>query len=210
MKNAKVFSAICSVLVSLGLAACASPSPTTTPVQTQPSARTNDSLPAALDCKPPEKEVDHLVVSLPTDAAGAWKVGNAAKNPSSSIMEFIRADDDINRWRELFTVQTVAAGPEGMRAPADALDLVRAMHERQCPGAFRWNVVASKDIAVVYEWQATRCRGWPDQHEIASIINGKYSQFFVRYTAKVYRVAPDVRAEWIERLTNTKVVLRCH
>ena len=210
MQNTKVLTAVCVVVVSLGLAACASRSPTTTPAQTPPGERTNDSRSAALDCKPPEKEVDHLVVSLPTDAAGAWKVGHAAKDPLLSITEFIRADDDINRWRELFTVQTNAAGPGGVRAPADALDVIRATRERQCPGAFRWNVVASKAKAVVYEWQATPCQGWPDQHEIASIINGKYSQFLVRYTAKVYRVAPDVRSEWIERLTNTKVVLRCH
>jgi hypothetical protein len=42
---------------------------------------------------------------------------------------------------------------------------------------------------------------WPEQSELATIVVGRYNVFLLRYAAKVHELAPDVRAEWIKKLS---------
>jgi hypothetical protein len=134
-----------------------------------------------------------------------WKVGYEAKLPHQcSITEFIREGDEINNWKELLTIQNF---PPSWGGPSseETLNMLKAIRERQCPGVTKWNIIGKDDKSVLYEWQAKPSLGWPDQHEIARIIYGKYNRFLLRYTVKVYQMSPEERTKWIRRFLQAKI-----
>src|SRR5262249_28800514 len=121
-----------------------------------------------------------------------------------SIAEFIREGDDIKNWKELVTLQNYVP-PWGGPSPEDALNGLKAVREKNCPGVTTWNVIARDETSILYEWQAKPCLGWPDQHEIARIIYGKYNRFLLRYTVKVDEMPPEERTKWIGILLQAKI-----
>jgi len=115
-----------------------------------------------------------------------WKVGNMSEIPRQiSVTEFIREGDNIKAWKELFTVQTIGRHGGSPSSPEEWIDRLKAVSEKDCPGVKKWNVIARDETSILYEWQAKPCLGWPDQHEIARIILGKYNSFHLRYKTKV-------------------------
>jgi hypothetical protein len=53
-----------------------------------------------------------------------WKVGHSARYSKGSITEFIREGDNINNWRELFTVHEFPT-TWGASSPEDTLNLLK-------------------------------------------------------------------------------------
>jgi hypothetical protein len=134
-----------------------------------------------------------------------WKVGYQAEIPQKfSITEFIREGDDINNWKELLTIQNYVPSWGGS-SPENALNELKTAREKNCPGGTRWNVIEKNKDSVLYEWQAKPCLGWPDQHEIARIIFGKYNRFVVRYTVKQYKMPDEQRDYWIGRFSKAGI-----
>jgi hypothetical protein len=123
-----------------------------------------------------------------------WKVGSEAGPPSypGSLTEFIHEGDDINNWKQLLTIENFTHSSGGS-SPEDALNRLKSIQERECPGVTNWNVVAKDANSILYEWRAKPCLGWPDQDEVARIIDGKYNQFIIRYTVKEYQMPPEER-----------------
>lgn len=137
-----------------------------------------------------------------------WRIGNLAEVPAQNylIMEWVRAGDDIKNWRELFTVQRFAKSWGG-RSPEDALNSLKAIREKTCPSSTEWSVINKDENSILYEWRASPCLGWPDQHEISRIIDGQHARFRAGYTAKVGHISPEKRAEWINRISEFRVEL---
>lgn len=133
-----------------------------------------------------------------------WTVGHYAELPDQyAITEFIREGDDINNWRELLTIQNfppLLGGPSA----EDALNILKAVREKECPGVTKWNVIAKDENSILYEWQAKPCRDWPDQHEIARIIHGKHNTFILHYALKTYQMPDEQRTKWIKRFSDAK------
>ena len=133
-----------------------------------------------------------------------WKVGHYAEIPNQYVItEFIPEGDDINNWEELLTIQhfpPLWGGP----SPEDALNKLKAIREKKCPGVTKWNIIDKDERSILYEWQATPCIGWPDQHEIARIIYRKYDTYFLHYTLKTYQMSAEQRSKWIKKLLNAK------
>jgi hypothetical protein len=139
-----------------------------------------------------------------------WKVGHFVdKPPLYALTEFIREGDDIKNWRELFSVQNFGAKSWGLASPEESLNALKASREQQCPGATQWNVIEKRSDSILYEWQAKACQGWPEQHEIAKMMYGKYNRFLIHYVAKSYQLPSDTRSKWIKRFAESKIVLRC-
>jgi hypothetical protein len=139
------------------------------------------------------------VLSFKTEEG--WKIGSSAEQPNIySIDEFIREGDDINSWHELLTIQNFALG-RNFGSPEEFFNRLKASREKECPDSTIWNVLWKDEKSILYESQAKACLGWPEQHEIARIIDGKYNRFVISYTAKVYQIESDVRIKWIERLS---------
>jgi hypothetical protein len=161
-----------------------------------PHSPTQAALPAAT---PIEHE------RLRFDFETGWRRAYSAETPSSSqIHEFVREGDDINSWKELVTIQNLVKSQYGTSADATFRRL-KADVERKCPNLTHWQIVASTPNSVLYEWTAEPCQTWPDTHEIAKIVEGKYNYFVVRYTIKAQRIAEDVRASWLRRISEATI-----
>lgn len=139
-----------------------------------------------------------------------WKLGySVEKPPFYTLAEFIRQGDDIDHWRELLTIQSFDAKSSGSASPEESLDAIKALREQRCPGATRWNVIETRPDSILYEWQARSCQGWPEQHEIAKILLGKYNRFWIHYVAKNYQLPSETRSAWIKAFAESKIVSRC-
>jgi hypothetical protein len=134
-----------------------------------------------------------------------WKMANHAERDGYVIMEYVRQGDDIHHWKELFTYQNFGLGHKRAPTPKDELDALKALKEKECPGATEWTVIAQDESSVLYEWQEKPCLGWPDQHEIARIIFGKHNLFILHYAAKVQQLDPDTRKNWIKTFEDATI-----
>ncbi len=153
-------------------------------------------------CAAFQTKTEHVgVFGIPWTA----KLGHHAEVPNQlSIDEFIREGDDINNWQELLTIAN-SSKSWGGSSPEDALNNLKVIRERGCPGQTKWSIIKKDENSVLYEWQARPCLGWPDQHEIAIIIDGQYNRFRIAYTAKMYQLPPDRRNQWINVISSAKV-----
>lgn len=124
-----------------------------------------------------------------------------------TIQEFIRKGDDINNWKELLTIHNFVLKPS-MRSPATMFNQLQNLREQECPNSTRWTILKQENKSILFEWQSKPCLGWPSQHEIARIIDGKYNRFLLRYTAKVYQLEASVRATWIDRFSQAAILLK--
>ncbi len=136
-----------------------------------------------------------------------WKVGNSAKGPNhSSIIEYIREGDDINNWRELVTIQSFRKSRGAPSSPEETLKVLKAIREKECTGSTEWNVIDKNENSILFESQAKPCLGWPEQHEIEKIVDGKNSRFILHYAAKVYQLPPDTRTKWIKKFAEATIL----
>ena len=133
-----------------------------------------------------------------------WTVGHYDERPGqAAILEFVRAGDTIERWRELLTLQQFPPQGDGSSV-REVFQRLQALRETACPGATVWKVIHQDATTLLYEWQAKPCRGWPHQHEIAKIIHGPSHTSVLRYTVKTYRMRDEQRAEWIARFAEAR------
>jgi hypothetical protein len=69
-------------------------------------------------------------VDLGFELEPGWTIANKAKAPDqSAIVEVIRAGDDINNWKELFTVQRFLPSWGGS-SPDETLDMLMSSEDR--------------------------------------------------------------------------------
>ncbi len=158
------------------------------------------SITAGCATTPPKEE--GLAWSLPAGETN-WVTGNEREVKGKyRIYEYVREGESIQDWSELLTIQNFA-GTKG--SPEEILDVLKALREKQCPGATSWNVIAKDEGSILYEWKAKRCAGWPDQHEIARIVDGKWNRWRFAYTAKVPEIAKERREIWIQSLSEARI-----
>lgn len=133
-----------------------------------------------------------------------WKIGHYSEVPNQYVItEFIREGDNINNWKELLTIQNFPplwGGP----TPEDALKKLKEIRENECPGMTKWNIINKDETSILYEWQATPCLGWPNQHEIARIIYRKYDKYFIHYVQKTKQISAEQRSKWIKKISDAK------
>lgn len=135
-----------------------------------------------------------------------WKVGRTADDAQrrTSLVEFIRPDDDINAWKELFTVASIPP-PRGGIGPDRAMQFLQAVSESRCPNTARWTVIEKDDRSVLYEVRRAPCLTFPDIHELGRVLIGKYNLFQVVYATKQAEMATADRTSWIKTLAETKI-----
>ena len=120
-------------------------------------------------------------------------------------IEQVRKGDDFQNWYELLTMQNFAR-PWGGATPAAALEELKAVHEKRCPGVTVWNVIEQDEASIFYEWQARMCAGWAEQHELARICYGVNNVWLMRYTVKEYTMTAEQREEMLKTLRSARVV----
>jgi hypothetical protein len=148
------------------------------------------------------KHDDDLLLKLPP----GWVKGYFAENrrEQSEIMQFIRPGDDIHNWKELLTELSYGK-PRGTHKPEEMLDRIKAQREKECPGSTVWNVIESDEKSITYEWHFQSCLDQPEQGEIAKILVGKRTVYFLQYAKKGKELSADERDTWVNWLGEAKL-----
>jgi len=133
-----------------------------------------------------------------------WKVGSQHDfgRGRGSIREFLPADESINQWRHLATIQFLEGARNSPRAAMD--DLERTMNAR-CPGKTDWSIVSDDPHSVVYEWRIHGCPGQDNQSEIARMMQGNDGLHRIAYSEKGDSMDPANRALWLHTLQTAYV-----
>lgn len=155
-------------------------------------------------------EGDRLQYSLPENEG--WTLGyeNFVQAPMGSaggtwIEEYVRPGETVEDWGELVTVmKTFRAFGESQKRFYQKLVDIR---EDNCPGSTRWNIIEEKEKLILYEWWATPCMGFGEQHEVAIILDGRRDRFLFRYTSMSSEMAPERRTQWIETFKAARVII---
>ena len=145
---------------------------------------------------------DDLILKLPP----GWIKGHMAENrrEQSEILELIRPGDDIDNWKELLTELSYPK-PRGIRKPEEMLDRIKALREKECPGSTVWTVIGEDEESITYEWHFQSCLGQPEQLQIAKILVGKRTVYFLQYAKKVKELPAHERDTWLKWLAEAKL-----
>ena len=119
-----------------------------------------------------------------------------------SIIEFVPKGETVEDWSELVTIQDFA---NISGSPETFLNQLKSLREKLCPGSTIWNVIAKDEHSILYVWKAKPCAGWPDQHEISRILDGKWNRWRIAYTAKVQEISKEKRNKWIQSLSKATI-----
>jgi len=148
-----------------------------------------------------KQKTDHLTFAVPK----GWKFVNSREVPDQyQMMEFVREGDDLKNWKELLTVQNFSKS-RAFRSPQEAYDNLKGQTEKDCPGATQWSVISQDANSILYEWHSQSCRDWPEQHEVARILIGKYNAFILHYATKVHELSAETRTEWIKNFGQASI-----
>ncbi len=141
-----------------------------------------------------------LQFSLPTDRK--WITGNdQAVEGKYTITELVPEGETVQSWSEIITIQNFA----GMSGTPESLFEQLKVLQKMCPGSTKWTLIEKDDRSILYEWRATPCAGYPDQHEISRIIDGNWNRFRIAYTAKVSEISAEKSAAIIQSLSEATV-----
>lgn len=145
--------------LSVVLAACSSalvephprPSSTTLPVPLATSA----------GCTSPSVEYDHVSFFLEGEDP-KWTLGYSVEQPPAyALKEYVREGNNIQNWRELFSVLVFNAKAWGRPSPEESLDALRSQREKRCPGMTLWSVIEKAADSVLYESRSNLVRVCP-------------------------------------------------
>lgn len=163
---------------------------------------TTEQKPQAADDKPVEEGLSWSIPALGRE----WVPGFSQEKPGEfSVMELVLKGETVENWSELITIQNFA---NIKRSPEAFFEGVKALREKRCPGSTTWNVIDKDERSILYEWKAKPCAGFPDQHEISRIIDGKWNRFRIAYTAKVSEIPAETRDAFVQSMSDATVVIK--
>jgi len=163
---------------------------------------TAEQKPQAADDKPVEEGLSWRQV--PSDRE--WVLGFLEEKPGEfSITEFVPKGETVENWSELMTIQNFA---KTRGSPEEFFEGLKALREKRCPGSTTWNVINKDERSILYEWKAKPCAGFPEQHEISRIIDGKWNRFRIAYTAKVSEIPAETRDAFVQSMADATVVIK--
>lgn len=133
----------------------------------------------------------------------AWQLAYSAPVNNGRIDEYILAGDTLESWHQLMTVlRTYRMLGQSRRDMYEGLQKIR---EEECPGSTRWNLVEESDHHLIFEWWATPCLGFPDQYELAVLVDGTRDRVKLSYAVKARDVDPTVRESWLVTMRNARL-----
>ncbi|MBT8126179.1 MAG: hypothetical protein HKP12_06115 [Gammaproteobacteria bacterium] len=163
---------------------------------------TTEQKPQAADEKPVEEGLNWSIPVLGRE----WVTGfSQEKAGEFSIVELVLKGETVHNWSELITIQNFANTRRNPRAFFEGL---KALREKECPDTTTWNVIEQDERSILYEWRAKPCAGFPEQHEISRIIDGKWNRFRIAYTAKVSEIPAETRQAFVKSMSNAAIVIK--
>ena len=135
-----------------------------------------------------------------------WVTGFAHEKPGDyKIVELVLEGETVHNWSELITIQNFGNTRRSAHAFYEGL---KALREKECPGTTSWNVIEKDERSILYEWRATPCAGYPEQHEVSRIIDGQWNRFRIAYTAKLSEIPAETRDAFVKSLSSASVVVK--
>jgi hypothetical protein len=114
------------------------------------------------------------------------------------IDEWVRPGETVDGWTELFTVQNWVKSQTG-GSPQEFMKQLEARHRKDCPEV-SWSLLDQGDDEVLYEWSHRGCNAFPEQYEIARILDGKWNRWRIAFTKKGAAPSEEIKRHWRRRL----------
>jgi hypothetical protein len=163
---------------------------------------TTEQKPQAAEDKSVEEGINWPIPVLDKE----WVTGFSQKKAGEfKIVEFVLKGETVHNWSELLTIQNFVST---RGSPEAFFEGLKALREKRCPGSTAWSVIEQDERSILYEWRAKPCAGFPEQHEISRIIDGKWNRFRIAYTAKVSEIPTKTRDAFVWSMSNAKVVIK--
>jgi hypothetical protein len=124
-----------------------------------------------------------------------WKLGHQEANNQGSLREYVLEGETVEAWSELVTSMFVS----GNDAVKDVFKRVKRLLSQDCP-SLRLTVIEDSSTNVLFEWQHKGCRGYPPQHELKRIAQGRGGILSLSYVAKTAELSDERRNSWISIL----------
>ncbi len=133
-----------------------------------------------------------------------WKIGFEAQQGNEKIIELVLENDDINNWKELFTVQQF----EGL--PVSAAQFVAVLKEASQTNlpeheTLRFQLIQS-DSAQIFESSFISDQAKDssllssDEYNIGRVLKGESALYYLRYSTKDAKQFEQNKQAWINRL----------
>ncbi len=129
-----------------------------------------------------------------------WKVGYAKDIPGQgNIVERIPAQESINNWSKMITIQFIEGSGE---SPKFFMSKLQKQMENRCTNV-KWDVLEDNTYTVLYEWVISQCGEHPDQHEISKLLKGNDGLHRAAYIEKTQSIDPKTREKWVQWLSES-------
>ena len=138
-----------------------------------------------------------LIAAL--SSSGAQDAGRG----KGTLTEWVRAGEEDADSDDLISIQFL----EGRKG--SAIEAVHQLFQLQNAkySSVQHAVLEQDDFSVLYEWLLIGSDPHPDQHEVARMIEGHQGLHRVAYVHKGGRLTEAERAEWMDLLRSSKVIL---
>jgi len=129
-----------------------------------------------------------------------WKIGHQEREKftNSSIREFIPANETIQNWSKMISIQYISGRKDN---PEVFMNALKSRMEQQCKNT-TWKTISKDKNSILYEWKISNCSPNSDQHEIARLFLGNDGLHRAAYTEKVKTMPNEIQKEWVNKLSN--------
>lgn len=134
---------------------------------------------------------------------GQWKQASQSSAEGRASYEYTLPDQTPKQWTELVTVNTMQ-GYQGEDVLGRFLVFVKKGLESQC-AEVQWKTIKGGEESVLYEWTAKGCASWPDQYELARVIQGDKGLYILHYASKEFPIDDPKRAHWMRNFSEAKI-----
>lgn len=128
-----------------------------------------------------------------------WQLGHQAADGQHAIREYVLQGETVNDWRELVTS---LYGEVNLTPKAFFQQLTQKMAEG-CP-SLTMSVIEETQDTIIFEWGHNGCHGYPAQHEIQRISQGKSGILTLSYTKKG-QLSTEDRETWLSILKIARI-----
>ncbi|MFK7779028.1 MAG: hypothetical protein QM501_13065 [Gimesia sp.] len=134
-----------------------------------------------------------------------WREGYRMINASNALTEYVKGEDTVQKYQQVFTTQRLLkrgeqlSAREMMNRTKSALEKTHQLES--------WNVLHDSEDDVLFEWRTKKNAKASAHHEITRVIKGKQDMHRLAYLTTKLPLSDESRAEWIKLLQSAKLVV---
>ena len=149
------------------------------------------------------KPVDSLRARL--DDKARWRLGYRAVNRLQTVTEYVPEGQQVQKWKELFTVQRLHRLVEQKTTPEQLMGRIQDQLKQIDP-KMTFQVVSKTGGSVLFQWQDPGAKGRPAQHEIVRLVAGKKDIHRLAYSKRVKSLSDEDTKKWIGLLQQAELL----